>query len=212
MGTLDVIKGLFQRKRNLGSITTDELRMEKIRLEQEQAKMSRKVEELERQKQSLFLRGKDEPSERQRRILATKIKELDVQAHNMDRQLEFVSKQLRIVNGFTQIKENERLLQQLGISSIISRMDIATLQRYVESASVEGQFHMEKFQQVLSTLEDTEKLVGPPEEEKDITEIMRAMEEAKAAEMESPETAEQVGLQRLNEALRAKTEEPEAEI
>jgi hypothetical protein len=202
MGVLKSVKGLFQRRRSLAKITMDELQREKIRLEHEEARRAKRVEELERQKRELFLRGKDEPSERQRRILATKIKELDVQAKNMDKQLRFISKQLRIVNGFIQIKENQRLLDQLGVSGIISRLDIQTLQKYVEDASIEGRFQWEKFEGILRTLEETEKVIGELEEDRDILEIMRAMEETKAAEMEAPEKVEEIAMQRLEEILR----------
>jgi FtsZ-binding cell division protein ZapB len=164
MAVID-FKGFFQRKRSLKDITVDELRREKIRLEHEESRLAGQVEELERSKQQVFLRGKDESSERQQRILATKIKELDVQAGSMDRNLRFISKQLRIVNGFIQIKENQRLIQEAGLASIISSIDMEKLQQYVEQASVEGSFQWDKFESILGNLEDTEKITGGGEED-----------------------------------------------
>ena len=210
MAILDPIKKWVQRKRSIEDISVDELRREKIRLEQEEAKMARQVEDLEAQKQQLFLKGKDEASTRQQRILATKIKELDMQARNLDKNLRFVSKQLRIINGFLQIKENQRLFQEAGVSGLISKIDLQTLQRYVEEASIEGVFQLDKFQDILRTLEETEKIVGVVEEDKDILEIMRAMQEAKLAEMERPEAVEELARQKLDEILHR--EEPEAGI
>lgn len=212
MAILESIKERFfgDDRRSIEDIGVDELRREKIRLEQDEGKLARRVEELEKQKQELFLQGKEEPSHRKQRILATKIKEVDVQAKNLDRNLQFISRQLRIVNGFLQIKENERLMQESGISSVISQIDLATLRTYVERASVEGVFQLDKFQEILGTLEETDQLVGGVEEDKDILEIMQAFEEAKLAEMERPEAAEEVGLKRLDEIL--SQEEPEAEL
>jgi len=210
MAILDPIKKWVRHKRSIEDISVDELRREKIRLEQEEAKMARQVEDLETQKQQLFLKGKDEASARQQRILATKIKELDVQARNLDKNLRFVSKQLRIINGFLQIKENQRLFQEAGVSGLISKIDLQTLQRYVEEASIEGVFQLDKFQDILSTLEETEKIVGVVEEDKDILEIMRAMQEAKLAEVERPEAVEELARHRLDEILHR--EEPEAGV
>lgn len=201
MAVTDSLKGLFNRKRSIDAITVDELRREKIRMEQEEAKLSRQVEELEKQKQQVFLKGKDEASERQMRILATKIKELDVQAANLDKTMRFISKQLRIVNGFIQIKENKRLLEQVGIANLISRIDMDTLQKYVDDASVEGAFRMDKFQKILGTVEDGESIVSAVDEDKDILEIMRAMQEAKQAEIERPEGIEDFARQKLDQVL-----------
>lgn len=209
MAILDPLKKLFDRKRSIEDISVDELRREKIRLEQEEVKLARRVEELERQKHELFMKGKDETSDLQKRILATKIKELDVQAKNLGKNLQFISRQLRIINGFLQIKENQRLLQESGVSSVISQIDLATLRTYVEQASVEGVFQLDKFQEILQTIEETGRLVGEVEEDKDILEIMKAFEEAKLAEMESPETAEELARKRLDEILSG---EPEGEL
>ncbi len=210
---MDILGSIKERffgdKRSIQDISVDELRKEKIRLEQEEGKLSRRVEELEKQKQELFLQGKDEPSQRKQRILAAKIKELDVQAKNLDKNLQFISRQLRIVNGFLQIKENERLMQESGVSSVISKIDLDTLRTYVERASVEGVFQLDKFQEILGTLEETDQLVGGVEEDKDILAIMQAFQEARLAEMESPEAAEELGLKRLDEIL--SKEEPESE-
>jgi hypothetical protein len=209
MAVID-FKGFFQRKRSLKDITVDELRREKIRLEHEESRLAGQVEELERSKQQVFLRGKDESSERQQRILATKIKELDVQAGSMDRNLRFISKQLRIVNGFIQIKENQRLIQEAGLASIISSIDMEKLQQYVEQASVEGSFQWDKFESILGNLEDTEKITGVGEEDKDIQEIMKAMQEAKVASVESPEAAETMARDKLDTILHK--EKPESEL
>jgi hypothetical protein len=202
MGVLKSVKGLFQRRRSLAKITMDELQREKIRLEHEEARRAKRVEELESQKKGLFLKGMDEPSRLQRRILARKLKDLDVEAKNMDKQLRFISKQLRIVNNFIQIKENQRLYDRLGVWWIISRLDIQTLQKYVEDASIEGELQEKKLVSILRALEDTEKAIGELEEDRDIINIMGLWEEFDATKMEAPEKVEEIAMQRLEEILR----------
>ena len=209
MAMIRSLRKFFQRKRSLDSITLDELRRERIRLEQEEGKLARQVDRLEEQKKQLFLKGKDETSQRRRRILATQIKGLDTQAKNLDRNLQLISRQLRIINGFIQLKENQRLLTESGLSSIISAMDLGTLQRYVERATVDGLFRMDKFQELIGILE--ERPLEEIEEDRDILEIMRAMEEAKLAEVEKgPEEAEKLGLEMIDKIL--SREEAEAEV
>ncbi len=179
MALFDSVKGLLGgRKRTLNDLSMDELRREKTRLEQMESKFIKEVEELERRKQELFQKGVEEGSERQRRIYARKIKELDVESKNIDKNLKFISRQLRVVNGFIQLKKNQALMEQMGLSDIIARMDIQDLEKYVEQASVEGEFNFEKLNDVLRSIEEADRLVEIAGEDKDIEEIVRAMEEA----------------------------------
>lgn len=207
MAVLGIDK-LLKRKKSIADITVDELRMEKIRLEQEEGRYTRRLEDLERQKKELLMRGKDEPSQRQRRVLATKIKELDVQAQNMDRNLQFFTKQQRIINGLLQIKENEKILKQAGVLSLINKMDLQSLQSYIEQASMEGAFHLDKFESIIATVEDADRITGTMRDDKDIEQIMKLMDDMKRAEAEAPETVESMASD-LDRILRRESEEDE---
>ena len=200
MALFDKIRGLLGGKQGLDKIPADDIRKERLRLEQIEQRIGRDIDELERRKHQLFLKGKDEASQRQQVALARKIKELDASAHAKDRQLAMVSKQMRVLTGFTMIKENQSLTEELGVSSIISKMDLDELQGFVEKATVEGQFQMERFAQILHAMEVPEG-AGGVEEEADTLAIVAAMQEAKSAEMENPEAAMESGLQRVDEIL-----------
>ena len=210
MRPLDSLKKLFSRKKKLGDISLDDLKREKIRLEQEEKKYTHRVDAIEEEKKALFMAGKDETSQRKQLILARKIKEKDAEAKNIEKNLQFFSRQLRIINGFMQLKENQRILEQSGISAIISNVDLQELQIYVDQATIDGVFHMDKFSEILNTLEESERLVGPVAEEKDILAIVEAMQEARASEELDPEAVER-GLSKLGDIL-AVEEEPEPEL
>ena len=203
MALLDAIKGLFTGKKRLDSVTVEELRRERIRLEQVEQRVGREIDELETRKKDLFAKGKDESSQRQQIALARKIKELDASAQAKDRQLAMISRQLRILAGLTAIKENQSLVKELGVSSIISRMDLEELQRFVEKATVEGQFQMERFAQILKTVE-------PPEgaelaaEDADTLAIVAAMQEARQAEQGSGEAGVAEAMRKVDQVLHGK--------
>lgn len=194
---------------SIDDIKLDDLRREKIRLDQEEAKLMRRVEEVEGEKEALFLKGKDEPSRRKKTVLARKIKELDGQAKNYDRTLAVLSQQIRVINGFVQLKENETLLKSAGISKLIYGMDLQTLQIYIERATVDGAFQMDKFSEILGVLEERDGLVGGVKADEDIEEIVKAMEEAAELEAEQPAAVEE-GLRKVDEILT--TEEAEEEL
>ena len=205
MEILDRIKGLLTGKRRLDKISLDELRKERLRLEQIEQRISADVDDLERRKGELFAKGKDEPSRRQQVVLARKIKDLDAAARAKDRQLAMISRQTRIVAGLAAIKENHQMARDLGVSGIISKMDVGHLQNYVERATVEGKFQMERFAGILKAMEEPEGLEIATEEDADTLAIVEAMQEAKSDEPGDPEAVDR-GMKRVDDILRAKDE------
>lgn len=200
MAILDAIKGLLMGKRRLDKISIDELRKERIRLEQVEQRIGRDVDGLESRKRDLFAKGRDEASQRQQIAMARKIKELDATAQAKDRQLAMISRQLRILSGFSMIKENQALVKDLGVSSIINKMDLAELQTFVERATVEGQFQMDRFAEILKTLEVPEGMEMAGEDE-DTLAIVAAMQEARDAEQDAPEVAIDAGMKKVDDVL-----------
>lgn len=182
MALLDSLKGLLSGKKGIDRVTIDDLKHEKIRLEQMERRVGREVDTIEARKHELFMKGKDEASSRQRMALARKIKELDGSARAKDQQLRFFHKQLRILDGLLQIKESMALLKELKVGSVISGMSVEELTEYVEKATVEGQFEMEKFTTLLGSLEGAMDAAEEPPGDEDLNAIVAAMEQARAAE------------------------------
>jgi len=182
MALFDGIKELLGGRKGIDRLSIDELKHEKIRLEQMERRLSREVEQTEARKGDLFIKGKDETSSRARLALARKIKELDSNVRAKAQQLAFFHKHLRIVDGLLQIKENMALLKELKVGSLISQMSVDELTAYVEKATVEGQFEMEKFTSLLGSLEGAMEAAEEVEQDTDLADIVAAMEEARAAE------------------------------
>lgn len=192
----------------IDDIKLDDLKREAIRLEQEENKLMRRVEELEAARKDLFLRGTDEPGRRKKMVLARKIRQLDGRAKNYDRTLAIYSKQIQIIEGFIQLKEQEALLKSAGMSKLIHDMDLQTLQVYIEQATVNGAFQMDKLSELLEGLEEREVFVGGIKADEDIEEIVKAMEEAAELKAEHPAAIEE-GLKKVERVLA--TEEAEGE-
>lgn len=165
----------------LEDLKLDDLRREKVRLEQEERKMLARLRDVESKKRKLFEDGVSNPSEREQRVIARRIKELDVRAGNMDRMLQAVSKQMRIINGLLQVKERTRVMAESGISKLLSDIDLGDLIVYVDQASVDGEFHMNKFDDLLGILEEADSLSPQYREDQDVLEIMEAMQDAREA-------------------------------
>ena len=214
MEFLDKLKGLVFGKKRLEKISIDELRKERLRLEQIEHRIGREIDDLEKRKGQLFQKGKDEASQRQQIAIARKIRELDGSAKGKDGQLAMISRQMRILAGLTTIKENNSLVQELGVSSIVSKMDLDELQSYVEKATVEGQFQMERFAQILKAMDTGDGLELAEAEDADTLAIVAAMQEARGAEVTDPDAALESGMRKVDQILHAdrKAEAPEEDL
>lgn len=199
----DTFDKFFNKKKSIQDISPEELQRERIRLEQEESKLIKRIDDLEQQKKQLFTKGKDETSVRQQRIIASKIKDVDVQARNLDRNLQLFEHQLRVVNGFIQLKENQKLLTESGLSSVINKMDLVTLQAYIEKATVNESFNMEKLQDVVRTLEEGHGVMEETRVDEDIEDIVKMFQETKAAETENPLAVDE-GMKKLDTILKPK--------
>ena len=166
------LDSLFGKKNSLKKLKLEELKKEQIRLTQEERKLVNKFDEFEAQKKAVFDQGLKNSSEAKRRILAREYKTVDTKIKHLETNLKFFSKQIRIINGLMAIKENERIFENMGVSNLINKMDISELQQYVEEASTEGEFMMDKFTSLLEVMEDQEKVLTDHQDEKDIEEIM----------------------------------------
>jgi hypothetical protein len=203
---IDFLKNLFRRgrlqKKTLASVNPEEIRRERIKVEQTEIRVTREIEELEQQKEVLFRKGVECASDRQKVQVARKIKELDTQVRARDQQLTLVSKNLRILNGVAQLKENERLLQDLGMEGLVSQMDLQELQTYVEQATIEGQFQMERFTGLLDSIDDAEGVFAMADEDEDTMAIVKAMNQVAETGAENSVTE---GMRELDEVLRKRT-------
>jgi hypothetical protein len=199
------LSNIFSRKKTLAKISLDELRREQIRITQEERKLISKVEEAEKRKREMFIQGKNEHSETKRRIIARDFKVADSKAQHLERSLQIFSKQIRILNGFVAIKENEQILKKMGVSKLINSMDLVELQRYVEEASTEGEFMMEKFSTILGVMEEQEAALGELAGDKDIEEIMNVWREYETVDDEEKVLAE--GMKKLEKKKEPATED-----
>ncbi len=200
------LKGLLTGKRSINKISLEELRKERVRLDHIEERLSTDIEKLESRKSELFTKGKDDANRRRQMAAARKIKELDAGIKGKDRQLAMISKQVRVLSGLTTIKENQSMLNSMGVSGIISKMEIDSLQKYVERATVEGKFEMERFGEILKAMEAPEGLEIEGEEDADTLEIMKAMQEAKDEEETDPEAAKR-GMQKVDDILHSSQED-----
>ncbi len=182
------------RKRTIASITLDELTMAKVKLEQEQERVMRRVAELEKEKERLFQQGVSEPSKRRQLLIAQKIQELEFQAKNYDKNLSAYQKQMRVLNGLIFLKENRKSWEDTAVGQVLGTMELSELESFVDQATANNVFQMDKFERLLGSLEDSEAFSGGEEIEEGVAQILAEMQRAREAGsgglgLEKPETS-----------------------
>ena len=176
-------------RRSLQNVGTDELRRERIKIEQLESKLTAEIEALELQKEACFQKGVQCASERQKMQHARKVNELDRQVRSCGSQLTLVGRNRQVLTGLIQVKENDALLHHLGVDGLLARMNLTEIQTFVEQATVEGQFQMERFTSLLGAIGDAESVFTVAESDADIAEVLAAMN--RAAEAQSAEQVHQ---------------------
>jgi len=178
-----------EKKTTIEDIKLDDLNKEQVRLDQQKRMLLTELREVERQKRTVFEQGVKNTSDRERTALAREIKSLDLKAQNKDRILQSIEKQKQIIEGLTMIKERARMMNESGLASVIGNMDLADLITYVDRASVDGEFHIKKFDEVLRTLGQVDTFSSQMSEDPDVLDIVKQMEAASMA-ADSPEAIE----------------------
>jgi hypothetical protein len=196
-------------KVKLDDVPLDDLKREKVRLEQEERKMLAELKDLEAQKRKLFEEGVRNASEREQRVAARRIKEIDVQCQNIDTMLQSISKQMRILNGLMQVKERARLNKESGIARMIDSIDLGDLITYIDNASVDGEFHMNKFDELLRSMEKAQAVSPLYVEDDDVLDIVKQMQMAREA-ADSAESLEK-SYNDMNRSMEAKSKKKEAD-
>lgn len=179
MALLDKLVG--KRKKTIANISLDDLTMAKVKLEQEQERVMRRVSDLEKEKEKLFQQGVNEASKRRQLLLAQKIQELEFQAKNYDKNLSAYQKQMRVLNGMIFLKENRSSWEETAVGQILGNLELSELESYVDQATANNVFQMDKFEKILGSLEEGEEFSEREEMDADVSQIMAEMQRAREA-------------------------------
>ena len=178
------------KKVKLQDLSLDNLKYELVHLEQDERKTLASLTEIEEKKKQLFAAAVSAGSDREKLSYARKIKQLDLEAASLDKELQMNSRQQRAINGLYLLKKRTEKSSETGLNTILSQIDMGELLRYIDTASTDGEFHMDKFDEILRGLEDAELAAPEFREDKDVMDIFAAIQQVSET-MDSPEALAQ---------------------
>ena len=206
MAVWQALKNSLLGVKSIDKLSTNELKTEKIRLDQREAKYLREVDTLEKQKKQLFQEGLKESSQLKQMVLARKIAQHDAEARTISARLRDIGHQVRIVNGLIMIKD-EMSLMAANAKNLISKISLNELAAYVEKSTIKGEFQRERLKEIVATVEGGNPLISDPlaAEEEEVQRIVEIMQKSTPLAMTDRTKATEQGLKQVNDVLTQRT-------
>jgi hypothetical protein len=191
--------GLPLKAQTLAEISVLELRTNRIGHQQKIGSLNRQIEAIEVDKTSLFQKGVATTSQATRVEISKHLYILDLNIAGKNKMLNLLFKELEAITGLLIVKENQDLIRQNGLTSIIARMSLEKLTDYVSEATVEGDLHWGKLKVLCEELTDSLQ-VEHVESDPDRLKYLQAMEDASNSQL-SEASAEPLKASRRNEPI-----------
>ncbi|RLE83649.1 MAG: hypothetical protein DRJ41_04530 [Thermoprotei archaeon] len=200
---MSILSRLFKNKNPLESLTLDDLKRMKIKLEVRMEELSRRIGEIEDEVKKLFEKAKETKSHSEEVFLARRIKALTQEANVLRQSHSSINKELVLVTNLLGIKQHEAFLREAGVWNVLKNVKPELLVRYLAERKVEA----EDRERLLNELIDLSSQMWSTEaEEGDVKEILEALRAVKEGQLE-PEEASKT----LVEGKREKEEELDVE-
>jgi hypothetical protein len=169
------------KKATLNDIKMEDVQRGKIRLEHKQNLLLNEIRDIEAQKRALFAEGVQKASAREQKVLALKIKQLDTRMHNLDHTLEAIFVQLRVIDSFITIKEQDSLNKEMGLQSIFGNLDMNDLVAFMQKSMEDGELNMAMMEKLARDLENNNYMGTEFNEDADVRYIQEQMQKAREA-------------------------------
>ncbi len=165
----------FKKNISLKNLPLDDIRREHISVKNELEKLeveSGKLEEEEHQRKEEYKAAHLAKKENTKRHIALKVQNIQVQKKSLETRMAYSSKMFQMVSGLLMIKENMDFFNRIGVGSMISNMEMADLERFIQDATVEGTLQQEKLGVMLQSVMDGTDLLAETAGESSTAELM----------------------------------------
>lgn len=205
----DVFRGKGGSRTTLEKLKIDELRLDKIKLDQHQTRLIHRIEKAEKDKSTFFQRALSEDSNHRQRVYATKMKELETEVQGVQKQLQRVTQEKRIVDGLM-LAKNLTMTASSEYSSVLSRVSLEDLAPYLMDATAKSEVTEEILAAIVRQMDEGISVVGGEwyESDEDIENIMSVIQHTReSVQFDDPGAVEE-GLKKVDGILHKEDKEP----
>lgn len=129
----------FRGKTNLNKVSEDELRKERINLDQKERSYIQQIQRAEQEQKELLAAGMKEPSEHMKMVYARKVVDKDADIRMNQKVLQSLTRQIRIVHGLEMVKKWAQITGR-DRSQLLNKVSLAELTKWVHDKTVDGEF------------------------------------------------------------------------
>lgn len=160
----------------LDSLTEDELRTARKKLELARERTLRQIRDLEAQKARLLEEGAHSDL-RGRRDKAHQILDTDEQVRQLDMQHDSVAKEIRFINRLTFLKQNSQQVGELVIDELLGKLDSGKLRNYIEEITIRGSAGSDRLDNLVDMFDQSWDQVVTPDGDPKLAQILELMEQ-----------------------------------
>jgi hypothetical protein len=171
-----------KKKMSLNEMPLDELEKAKAMLDHEERKMMAELDEIEKKKRVLYDRAvSGKVSDAELTSISRKINDLLIEANSKTRDLQMLSKEFRTLNGLVLLKKRTNRATESALGALLGNLDLAELTTYIDKATIENDFSMKKFDDVLTALGIVDSIAPEYTEDRNVLEIKKMLQKAQSA-------------------------------
>lgn len=159
----------------LESLSEDDLRTGRKKLEFNRDRILKQVREMEAQKIRLMEEGAQHDL-RVRKDKAYQIKAIEEQIQQLDYQLTAISRQVQFLNRLAFLKQNSAQVGQLVIDELMGKLDTSKLRVYIEDITVRGTAGADRLDELVAMFDESWVNVAAGGEDPDIARILEELE------------------------------------
>ena len=149
MGLLGDLFDRFKKQPSLWDLKLDDLNRERITLQQEQHKLDMEADRLHKDEIQLKSEYGEAQTPTQKKIVARKIQNTRLRSRAVDSKSAHCHKLTQTVNNFILIKDNMEFFDRMGVSTMLTQLDSAEIETYINEATIEGTLQQEKLANML---------------------------------------------------------------
>ncbi len=209
----NLLKGITSKfgskAKKLDDIPLDDLNREALRLENAERTFEIKVEKLEDQKKELFAQGARTNNDRERRMVARQMQEVETEIKSLERMLVGTTKQKRVIKGLVLLKKEQDYLASSEVGSVIKSVDISTLTRWITDQTSESDLNLERVNEMLGSFETNEMVRHAHTDTSGVDDLVRQMEMAHN-DANNPDTISE-RFKEANDSLKSTKDQEEGE-
>jgi hypothetical protein len=168
------ILDLFRRRK----ITAQDVRLEKIRLENREKKLAAEIDALSREKEEIFRKGAETTSKQLRVVYARRFEESTRRLSLLERESVRIWKMVRLITALHHAFEHSGKGPGSNLLSRLSDAQMAEIIRMIEADEIRGEVFSEKLDEMVGMVEGIEsQREGVGEEGQEILRVWEKMDE-----------------------------------